>query len=247
MGDRHIQAIFIASLLTGIVAIHHWRGGESLFSADNPDLHSMISNEVTPAYQMKQQGSHSSEPFSPLSVSKQPAMTVWQQDDRISFSVPYSDDLIRIILKEDISLSGRVYAVNRVHRDFADLAPFYIAYGIGAAVEDRIAEQVNVGHTNRTAIFSRVPKGVGALLGNMHLIPASNEIRRALDTARPNDAFHLQGYLATVYERGHNPWDSDTQFGNSACEIIVVTGFLNIARNGKIHTETYLANPVSLE
>jgi hypothetical protein len=76
-------------------------------------------------------------------------------------------------------------------------------------------------------------------MSNNHLIPASDNIRKALSKAREHDLVKLEGYLVNVMSQDKNNnfgyWNSSMSrkdHGNGACEIIYVK---SLRINGRLY------------
>ena len=124
------------------------------------------------------------------------------------------------------------------------ISPLDFALGWGDVAKSENLEHIKVRQTmrwyrykfdNECAITQQY---ISAHSSNHHIIPANNNIRKAVLSTKKNDAIVLEGYLVNVsgkYKGGNVTWRSSetrTDTGNGSCEIMYVTSI-------KIDTNIY--------
>lgn len=113
----------------------------------------------------------------------------------------------------------------------SDLSPIDLALGWGRMSDQAIVDQIRVRQARRWyytryALPSPIPEQeIIRSSANMHMIPSSPEVERALKRLRRGDVIRIQGYLVDVDHDSGWKWRtsmtrSDT--GQGACEIIYV-------------------------
>ena len=115
--------------------------------------------------------------------------------------------------------------------DAAQLVPYDFAVGWGPMSDDAVLRRLSISQGNRFFFweYQEVPpipeKQIICHAANMHLIPSSAAVRRALWWASAGDVIRLTGYLVEAREPGSNPWCSSlsrTDTGNGSCELMWV-------------------------
>jgi len=114
----------------------------------------------------------------------------------------------------------------------ADLSPIDLAVGWGRMSDQSILDQVEFWQGQRWYRYwprkSRFPLSadeMNAHSANMHLIPASGEVKRALNSVRVGNLVDLDGYLVQVVGPDGFTWRSSlsrTDTGAGACELFRV-------------------------
>ena len=132
---------------------------------------------------------------------------------------------------------ARVLAGERYHfaRE-ADLMPRDLALGWGVMSDSSVIEQLAISQSDRFYFWksrsSALPAQVEQIIAssaNMHLIPASDSVARAIDRARVGQVIELEGMLVDVaLPKGGNLRTSltRTDSGAGACEIVYVESFV---------------------
>ncbi len=124
-------------------------------------------------------------------------------------------------------LSTESYYLNRE----ADLSPIDLALGWGVMSDQSLLEQLKITQSNRWYRWryeGSIPvsdQQVIANSGNMHMIPASASVEKAIKNLREGDVIVLQGYLVDVDHDSGWKWRtsmSRTDTGGGACEIVYV-------------------------
>ena len=174
------------------------------------------------------------EPFGWPAVSLQPEYAAPQQRNLSPVAEqPFGQYRLRLLA--EFSLEARVLSRERYRfgRE-ADLAPWDFALGWGRMADPDIASQFSIRQSGRWYYWrtDRLPiprREVETSSANMHLIPATDRVREALDRTDTGSTLRLRGFL--VEARGEDGWHwrssmtrEDT--GNGACEVILVTEVL---------------------
>ena len=132
------------------------------------------------------------------------------------------------------ALRARVLSATRYRWDRgADLAPVDLAVGWGEMSDSALLERFEV--TQGSRYFTLYPQDDGIDIGpalrhaaNMHLIPATGEVRRAIESAREGTVFTLRGRLVDVRGLDGFTWQSSLRrddTGAGACELVWVDEF----------------------
>ena len=118
----------------------------------------------------------------------------------------------------------------------ADLMPRDLALGWGVMSDSSVIEQLAISQSDRFYFWksrsSALPAQVEQIIAssaNMHLIPASDGVARAIDRARVGQIIELEGMLVDVaLPKGGNLRTSltRTDSGAGACEIVYVESFV---------------------
>ncbi len=125
----------------------------------------------------------------------------------------------RVILKADYNDSG------------ARVAPVDLALGWGPMSDSSVLDALNVYQSDRFYYFEAKDKwplpleNVGYYSANMHMIPASPGVERALRGLKSGNVVHLRGYLVHVDGPEGFTWTSSltrSDAGNGACELVWV-------------------------
>lgn len=167
-------------------------------------------------------------------ASLQPEYAAPQQT-RLSSVVEHPFGQYRLRLLAEFALEARVLSRERYRfgRE-AELSPWDFALGWGRMADPDIAGQFSIRQSGRWYHWrtDRLPiprREVETSSANMHLIPATDRVREALDRIDRGSTLRLRGFL--VEARGEDGWRwrssltrEDT--GNGACEVILVTEVL---------------------
>ena len=130
------------------------------------------------------------------------------------------------------AIKGRVLSVEhyRSGRE-ADLAPTDIAFGWGRMADPAIYEQLSISQGSRWYHWRYSGKAplpareIETSSANMHLIPASREVARALSSVSKGQLVSVRGYLVEVRGRDGWMWRSSLtreDTGNGSCELVFV-------------------------
>lgn len=138
-------------------------------------------------------------------------------------------------LLAEFALEARVLARERYRMGReADLSPWDFALGWGRMAEPEIARQFTIRQSGRWYYWrtEQLPipqREVEISSANMHLIPANDQVKEALDRVNSGSTVSLRGFL--VEARGEDGWRwrssmSREDTGDGACELILVTDVL---------------------
>jgi hypothetical protein len=133
--------------------------------------------------------------------------------------------------RASFSLSARVLSATRYRWDAgADLAPVDLALGWGAMSDSARLDHFKV--TQGARFFTLYPQDGDADVddamlhsANMHMIPATETVRRVLQSARPGNLVTLHGQLVDVSRPDGFTWRSSLRrddSGAGACELVWV-------------------------
>jgi len=112
-----------------------------------------------------------------------------------------------------------------------DLAPYDFAVGWGPMSDSAILRKLTISQGNRFFFWEYpgappIPEDqIICHAANMHLIPSSGAVQRALWWASAGNVVRLTGYLVEATYPGWNPWRSSlfrTDTGNGSCELMWV-------------------------
>jgi len=146
--------------------------------------------------------------------------TPWLHDDfMITALADY--DISAVVLSRENYSSGRE----------SDLSPVDLALGWGRMSDSFIYEKLDISQGHRW--YKWKPKGLEPIhrreiersSANVHILPANDQVRDALDDVHRGSVVHMQGYLvkATMTDGWH--WVSSTtrdDTGDGACEVFWV-------------------------
>ena len=107
-----------------------------------------------------------------------------------------------------------------------------LALGWGKMATDQVLSKIDVSQSGRFASMRYNPASgieVSDIVlnsSNMHMIPSSNAVNKALRKVRKGQVVEIEGYLVNIRHEDGWRWltsTSRTDQGNGACEIILVT------------------------
>lgn len=144
------------------------------------------------------------------------------KDYQLTLLAEFSVDAL-VLGREDYSL-GRE----------AELSPWDFALGWGRMAQPEIAKQFEIRQSGRWYYWraQQLPipqREVSSSSANMHLIPASEEVRERLEQIGEDDSLRLRGFLVEANAADGWRWRSSMSrddTGNGACEVILVTEVL---------------------
>lgn len=124
-------------------------------------------------------------------------------------------------------LSTKRYATGREAR----IAPVDLALGWGRMSDSAVLSAFRISQSFRAFHWSAaelpIPEDeIVRSSANMHLIPASDEVRRTIERVRVGDVVAFEGALVEVFERDRDwSWCSSLtreDSGTGACEVVLV-------------------------
>ncbi|MCK5051865.1 MAG: hypothetical protein KAS53_09090 [Candidatus Cloacimonetes bacterium] len=176
----------------------------------------------------------SEEDFTTIYTSLDPEQNPLLDPNNISVNSRGLDVVFKSIARYKIS--AVILSKKRYVSDWTSIiSPLDYALGWGDVAKPENLEHIEVRQTmrwyrykfdNECAITQQY---ISAHSSNHHIIPANNNIRKAVLSAKKNDAIVLEGYLVNVsgkYKGGNVTWRSSetrTDTGNGSCEIMYVT------------------------
>ena len=132
----------------------------------------------------------------------------------------------------EFSLQARVLSTTRYRTGReADLSPIDLALGWGPMSDSEVIDQLQITQGNRFYFYRWQneppipPRDIVEHSANMHMIPASDEVRRQLQKVRVGQIVSISGYLVRIQAPDGWHWNSSmtrTDSGNGACELVWV-------------------------
>lgn len=115
----------------------------------------------------------------------------------------------------------------------ARLVPYDLALGWGRMSDTDVLDEISISQRGRYYFWSvrdfPIPRReIITSSANMHLVPASDEVRDALGSVRPGHIVHFEGYLSRIIGPDGWRWTTSmtrTDTGNGACELVWVESF----------------------
>ena len=140
------------------------------------------------------------------------------------------DDVV-LATRAHFSMTARVLA--REDYTFDDLAPVVpvdLAMGWGRMSDSSVLNSIEISQSGRfyywhVEHFPIPEREIVSSSANMHMIPADDGVKRALERVRPGQVVHVEGFLVDINRRDGRWWHtslSRTDAGAGACEIIYV-------------------------
>jgi hypothetical protein len=130
------------------------------------------------------------------------------------------------------SLEARVLSAERYRFDRqADLSPIDLALGWGPMSDSAVLSEIQISQSGRFYFWHvdhfPVPRReIETNSANMHMIPATPDIERALKSVRPGQLVKLTGYLVEARAADGWSWRSSLtreDTGPGACELVWLT------------------------
>lgn len=157
---------------------------------------------------------------------------------------------VGLVPRADFEVTGLVLGVRRYRWDNdSDVSPVDFALGWGAMSVPEIVENFRIRQGRRFYFWSTdslpiTQREVVTSSANMHMIPATDEIRDRLLSVRDGDVVRIRGKLVDVKKNDFIVWRSSltrNDSGAGACEVIHVvsieilrdTDSLGLSRSGK--------------
>lgn len=141
----------------------------------------------------------------------------------------------RIMPVAEFSLQARVLSTEAYHAGReADLSPVDLALGWGPMSDSAVLDRLQISQGSRFYFYRWTgqppiaPTAIVTHSANMHMIPASDDIRRRLGKVRTGQIVALSGYLVRVQAPDGWRWNSSmtrSDSGNGACELVWVNAF----------------------
>jgi len=138
----------------------------------------------------------------------------------------------RITPLQAFSLEARVLSTERYRFDRqADLSPIDLALGWGPMSDSTVLSDIEISQSGRFYFWHvdhfPVPRReIEINSANMHMIPSTPSIERALKSVRPGQLVKLAGYLVEARAADGWSWRSSLtrdDTGSGACELVWIT------------------------
>lgn len=138
---------------------------------------------------------------------------------------------VTLTTRAHFSMTARVLArEDYTFDDLASVVPTDLAMGWGRMSDTSVLNRIEISQSGRFYYWHveqfPIPEGeIVASSANMHMIPADDGAKRALQRIRPGQVIHVEGFLVDINRRDGRWWHtslSRTDSGAGACEIIYV-------------------------
>ncbi len=195
---------------------------------------SIVAVLVLVGYLLLQRPVVSEEDFTTIYTSLDPEQNSLLDTINISVNLKGLDVVFKPFARYKVS--AVILSKKRYVSDWTSIiSPLDFALGWGDVAKSENLEHIKVRQTmrwyrykfdNECAITQQY---ISAHSSNHHIIPANNNIRKAVLSTKKNDVIVLEGYLVNVlgkYKGGNVTWRSSetrTDIGNGSCEIMYVT------------------------
>jgi len=142
---------------------------------------------------------------------------------------PFKDHTITPLATFDIEakvLSKERYRYGRG----ADLSPVDLALGWGRMSDETVLKDIEITQSSRwyhwrTSAFPIPKREISSHSANMHMVPATEEVKEALLSVHQGDIVHIRGYLIRADKSDGSYWVSSlsrNDTGAHACELVYV-------------------------
>jgi hypothetical protein len=174
------------------------------------------------------------------------ALHVWRQKPRVppagtAMEEPLQVDIpqgarlqhgdVTLLTRARFELTARVLSREDYRFDAgAALAPVDLALGWGRMSDSAVLAKIDISQGNRfyhwrVDEFPIPRREIETSSANMHMIPADDSVRRALERVRPGEVIHLQGFLVDASRPDGWQWHTSMtreDTGGGACELVYV-------------------------
>jgi hypothetical protein len=175
------------------------------------------------------------------------ALHVWRQKPRVppagalAMEAPLQVDLpqgarlqhgdVTLLTRARFELTARVLSREDYRFDAgAALAPVDLALGWGRMSDSAVLAKIDISQGNRfyhwrVDEFPIPRREIETSSANMHMIPADDSVRRALERVRPGEVIRLQGFLVDASRPDGWQWHTSMtreDTGGGACELVYV-------------------------
>lgn len=137
----------------------------------------------------------------------------------------------------EFQLDAKILSRKRYYFDYgAKLSPVDLALGWGSMSDEAVIDDLSFWQGNRyyTWHTKKLPIPANEITrssANMHLIPATPEVRRSILRARKGEIISLTGKLVNISDVNGGKWNSSlsrNDSGSGACEVVWVEDFFVI-------------------
>ena len=138
---------------------------------------------------------------------------------------------VALVMRARFELTARVLSREDYRFDAgASLAPMDLALGWGPMSDSSVLAKISISQSHRFYYwrvddFPIPPRDIETSSANMHMIPADDTVRRALERVEPGQVIHLQGFLVDASRPDGWRWRTSmtrNDTGNGACELVFV-------------------------
>jgi hypothetical protein len=153
------------------------------------------------------------------------------QQHSISQVNPQNINGYQITPLADFSIQARVLSTEhyRFGRE-ADLSPVDFALGWGRMSDEAVLKQLEITQSNRFYFwhvdqFPISREEIETHSANMHMVPADDNVKKALKAVRAGQVVNIEGYLIEARAVDGWRWTSSLtrdDTGNGACELVLV-------------------------
>ena len=154
------------------------------------------------------------------------------QQESIDPSIIYSGDGYTINGVAKFQIKAKVLSKKNYHLGRqADISPTDLALGWGNMSDESVLENIKISQSARfyrwsVKAFPIPRREIETHSANMHLIPASDSVKRVIERVRKGDIIEISGRLVNVKSNSDDwSWKSSqtrNDTGNGACELIWV-------------------------
>ena len=152
---------------------------------------------------------------------------------KLAFPIEFSQGEFRIVGRAEFDITARVILRSRYrYDDLASLMPVDLALGWGDMSNTSVLDRMSCNQGSRFYACTWKSRDVidparfTRQSANMHMIPATPEVERALLRVRRGQVVSLRGYLVDVFAPSGRTWRTSMtreDSGPGGCEIIWVT------------------------
>jgi len=174
-----------------------------------------------------------SEEFDEIDVSQEPVQIQYVSNEPII--IQNNGNEFRIIPVAEYKIAAVVVSKKRYHDGFrSDIAPFDLALAWGQLATPEYDKYITYSQSDRWYFYeyrAECPFNNSFVIphsANNHIIPADENIRKAINTIKKKEKVVLQGFLVNVkgrYKGGNFWWNSSlkrTDSGDGSCELFYV-------------------------
>ena len=175
--------------------------------------------------------------FSNRPVHRPPGVTAPDVPDQRELTAPsltFEKAGAAITAQASFDIHARVLSRENYYMDpGAKLSPVDLALGWGRMSDSAVIDKLSISQFGRFYFWSasELPmeeSEISRSSANMHLIPATSSVERAIKRVRVGDLVHFSGYLVNAQMPGGGTWNSSltrNDVGNGACELVWVEQF----------------------
>jgi hypothetical protein len=178
-------------------------------------------------------GEPSAEPIDPRGEPLQAPLTA----EELRAPSPFRHEQVIAAAQARYRITARVLARERYYLGWqGDISPLDLALGWGAMSDPAVDEFISWGQGMRWYFFvwsKSSPydnEAIAQQSANVHIVPASKNVRRALLALDEDDLVRIDGYLINVQGPDGEQWASSlsrSDRGGTSCELLLATELLD--------------------